>query len=48
VPAGYNGFARVIELVSRDGPDRDDARLRWKHYLADGLQPERLDVSALR
>ncbi|MFM9880596.1 MAG: DNA polymerase III subunit chi [Burkholderiaceae bacterium] len=32
VPAGFESFQRVIEVVSTEGEDRRQARLRWKHY----------------
>jgi DNA polymerase-3 subunit chi len=48
VPPEYTEFNRVIELVSRDDADREEARLRWKHYVAAGLRPERLDLAAVR
>ncbi len=42
---GFDGFARVIEVVSADGPDRGAARGRWKDYAARGLSPSRHDVA---
>jgi DNA polymerase-3 subunit chi len=35
----FEQFARVIEVVSQDPVDRDAARQRWRHYLAQGLDP---------
>lgn len=32
VPAGFERFDRLIEIVSTEGDDRQAARLRWKHY----------------
>ena len=32
VPAGFEIFERVIEVVGQDEADRQSARLRWKHY----------------
>lgn len=46
VPAGYEAFERVIEIVSRDGPDRATARERWRLYAAAGHPIERHDVNA--
>jgi DNA polymerase-3 subunit chi len=46
VPAGFDRFARVIEIVSRDGPDRDSARERWRSYAAAGHTIERHEVAA--
>lgn len=31
-PAGFEGVARLIEIVSADELDRANARARWKHY----------------
>ena len=38
VPAGYEQFARVIEIVSEDAGDQRQARNRWKHYAGSGCQ----------
>lgn len=46
VPAGYEAYERVIEIVSRDGPDRASARERWRLYAAAGHPIERHDVDA--
>lgn len=35
-PPGFESFARLIEIVSLDGADRAQARLRLKHYQARG------------
>ena len=42
---GFESFARVIELVSRDGDDRQAARSRWKHYADRGYPIVRHDVA---
>jgi DNA polymerase-3 subunit chi len=42
---GYEGFARVIELVSQDGPDVMPARARWKRYAANGHAPQKHERS---
>ena len=39
-------FARVIEVVSRDQPDRDRARERWKVYRAANIEPMHHDFTA--
>ncbi len=44
VPAGFDGFERVIEVVSLDDEDRALARQRWKHYAALGYEIERKDL----
>jgi len=34
----YADFARVIEVVARDAPDRDAGRQRWRAYEAAGVR----------
>ncbi|MDP2678994.1 MAG: DNA polymerase III subunit chi [Rhodoferax sp.] len=38
VPAGFEQFARVIEIVSEDANDKQEARNRWKHYASMGCK----------
>ncbi len=45
-PAGFESFARVIEIVSPDEADRLAARERWKHYAARGYAIEQHEVAA--
>jgi DNA polymerase III subunit chi len=45
VPKGFEGFARVIEIVTQDEADRQAARVRWKHYEAGGWPLLRHDVA---
>ena len=45
-PAGFESFARVIEIVSTDAEERIAARLRWKHYASRGYAIERHEVAA--
>ena len=45
-PAGFESFARVIEIVSTDAEERSAARLRWKHYASRGYAIERHEVAA--
>lgn len=45
VPAGFERFERVIELVATDEADRHAARARWKHYASRGYAMVRHDVS---
>ena len=45
-PAGFESFARVIEIVSTDTEERSAARLRWKHYATRGYAIERHEVPA--
>ncbi|CAM3955468.1 DNA polymerase III subunit chi [Bordetella tumulicola] len=35
-PPGYDGFARLLEIVSDDPDDRQAARQRWRTYQAGG------------
>lgn len=44
MPAGYERFARVIEVVTGDERDRGLARERWKNYRAQGIEPQRHDL----
>lgn len=44
IPAGFEGFARIIEVVSQDDNDRRLARLRWKQYVKYGLHPAQHDL----
>lgn len=44
VPAGFDAFHRVIEVVSLEDEDRMLARNRWKQYTALGYQIERHDL----
>ena len=44
LPPGYERFQRVIEVVTADAADRASARERWKHYKAQGIEPQRHDL----
>jgi DNA polymerase-3 subunit chi len=44
VPAGFERFERLIEVVSNDEDDRTLARGRWKHYVARGYAIVRHDL----
>ncbi len=44
VPAGFESFDRVIEVVSQADDDRQQARLRWKHYTRLACTLTRYDV----
>ena len=44
VSAGFEMFQRVIEVVSLDDQDRQDARTRWKHYTEQGYSITRHDL----
>ena len=43
-PAGFESFARLIEIVTADEGDRLAARVRWKHYAARGYAIEKHEV----
>ncbi len=43
VPAGFEGFERLIELVSDAPQDMAQARLRWKHYAGQGHSVTKVD-----
>jgi DNA polymerase III subunit chi len=45
-PAGFESFARLIEIVTTDEEDRVAARSRWKHYDSRGYTILRHEVSA--
>ena len=42
---GFEGYARLIELVSVDDADRQAGRGRWKHYADRGYVISRHDVA---
>lgn len=44
VPEGFEGFERLIEVVTTDEADRAIARGRWKRYAAAGHPIERHDL----
>jgi DNA polymerase-3 subunit chi len=46
VPAGFERFERLIELVTGDEDDRHHARQRWRHYASRGYPIVRHDLSA--
>ena len=45
-PAGFESFARLIEIVSTEAEDRAAGRLRWKHYQDRGYKIVEHAVSA--
>jgi DNA polymerase III subunit chi len=45
VPAGFERYERVIELVGTLEADRQAARARWKHYATRGYAMVQHDVS---
>jgi DNA polymerase III subunit chi len=46
VPDGFEVFERLIEVVTSDDRDRQQARQRWKHYAARGYAITRHDLGA--
>ena len=46
LPAGFEQFARIIEIVSEDMTDRQQARKRWKHYASAGCALSNHDLQA--
>jgi DNA polymerase III subunit chi len=44
LPAGFERFERLIELVGQDSEDLQAARTRWKHYKDRGYALSRYDV----
>jgi DNA polymerase III subunit chi len=44
LPAGFERFERLIELVGQDPEDLQAARTRWKHYKDRGYALSRYDV----
>ena len=45
VPAGFEAYTRVIEVVSQDEADRQSARARWKHYAERSIEIVRHDLN---
>jgi DNA polymerase-3 subunit chi len=46
VPDGFERFERLIEVVTAQEEDRQQARQRWKHYADRGYAIKREDLSA--
>ncbi|MDP2416568.1 MAG: DNA polymerase III subunit chi [Hydrogenophaga sp.] len=44
MPPGFERFARVIEVVTFDENDRQQARERWRAYKRRGIEPVRHDL----
>ena len=45
VPNGFERFERLIEVVSTDATDREQARSRWKYYTERGYPITRHDLA---
>jgi DNA polymerase-3 subunit chi len=48
VPDGFERFERLIEVVTQDEDDRQQARRRWKHYADRGYAIVRHDLAEAR
>lgn len=46
VPEGFERFERLIEVVTQDGEERQQARRRWRHYADRGYALDRHDLAA--
>lgn len=46
VPAGFERFERLIELVGLEEDERQAARRRWKHYMDHGYSITRHDFNS--
>jgi len=46
VPDGFERFERLIEVVTQDEDDRQQARRRWKHYADRGYAITRHDLAS--
>jgi DNA polymerase III subunit chi len=46
VPEGFERFERLIEVVTQDEGERQQARGRWKHYADRGYAITRHDIAA--
>ncbi len=44
MPANFDQFSRVIEVVTLGDDDRQHARERWRQYKALGIEPQRHDL----
>ena len=43
---GFESFSRLIEIVSTEPEERENARRRWKHYAGRGYELKRFDIGA--
>ncbi len=44
IPAGFERYERLIEVVNLDDEDRNSARARWKQYVHRGYALQRHDL----
>jgi DNA polymerase-3 subunit chi len=47
MPLEFLSFAKVIEVVTQEEHDRQQARERWKLYRQKGIEPQRHDLQPL-
>jgi DNA polymerase-3 subunit chi len=45
MPEDFATYSRVIEIVTFDTHDRDQARDRWRRYRQAGVEPQRHDLN---
>jgi DNA polymerase III subunit chi len=45
MPADFAAFGKVIEIVTFDAQDREQARERWRRYRQAGIEPQRHDLN---
>jgi DNA polymerase-3 subunit chi len=45
VPEGFERFERLIDVVTVQEEDRQEGRLRWKHYADRGYAIRREDLA---
>jgi DNA polymerase III subunit chi len=45
IPTGFEKFEKLIELVGLDAVDKEEGRIRWKHYAKNGYDIRRHDIS---
>ena len=46
LPAGFDAFERIIEIVSEEQNDKQQARRRWKRYASAGCELSSHDLQA--
>ena len=46
MPPDFADFSRVIEVVSEDDQDKQQARQRWKNYAAAGIKPVKYELGS--
>ncbi|TJZ79030.1 DNA polymerase III subunit chi [Chitiniphilus eburneus] len=47
VPEGHARYERIVEIVDRSDEAREQARLRWRGYVAAGITPKAVDMLEL-